>query len=104
MTKKEDKKVGKGGKKEEVQEVVQVILKDYPKSQNHTNIDIVSFLQHLEQDRLSEQYALHAGLISVRTDQQKREIAEAVKMAQDETIGIITRNMYLREELRLYQK
>lgn len=66
--KKDDKK-GKAGKKEEVPVVQEVQQRPFPKSSSHVTEDIVHFLKHLESDRIVEQYAKHAGLINVRSDQ-----------------------------------
>jgi len=53
---------------------------------------------------LIEEYAVHSGLINVRTDMQKNEIMEGRLMAKEEAVAIISRNMQMREELKLYQK
>jgi len=42
------------------------VKKEFPKAVDHITEDIVKFLNHLESDRIMEQYAIHAGLINVR--------------------------------------
>lgn len=66
---------------------------EYPKSYQHVNTDIFQFLDHLESERLSEVYATHAGLINIRSEEQKKEIFEAMKLAQEEALSILSRNM-----------
>ncbi len=48
-----------------------------------------------------DHYARHAGLINVRNDVQKREIVEGIMMGKEEIAGIISRNLKMREEIKL---
>lgn len=104
--KKDDKKApvkpGKGV--EVVSEVVAQVARVFPKAVDHTANDITKLLHHLESERLSEHYPQHAGLIMVRTDAQQREIVEARDMSKEELVGMLTRNMQMREEIKLFQK
>ncbi|CAD8164435.1 unnamed protein product [Paramecium pentaurelia] len=101
--KKDDKKVGKQTKVEAPVDIVPQ-QRQIPKSENHVNEAITQFLQHLEQDRIMDHYARHAGLINVRSDVQKREILEGILMGKEEISGIIQRNLQMREEIKLLQK
>ncbi|CAD8130613.1 unnamed protein product [Paramecium sonneborni] len=101
--KKDDKKAGKQTKVEAPVETVPQ-QRQIPKSENHVNEAITQFLQHLEQDRIMDHYARHAGLKNVRSDVQKREIVEGILMGKEEIAGIIQRNLKMREEIKLLQK
>ncbi|KAM3133078.1 hypothetical protein pb186bvf_014795 [Paramecium bursaria] len=99
--KKEDKK-GKQTKVEVQEEKPQQRV--YPRSDNHVNEIIHEFLGHLEQDRIMDHYAKHAGLINIRNDVQKREIIEGILMAKEQIAGIIARNLKMREEIKFVQR
>ncbi|KAL4452822.1 hypothetical protein ABPG74_002387 [Tetrahymena malaccensis] len=101
--KKEEKKPPVKGKgKEEVVEEKKEI-RPTPQSQNHRTNEIKAFLEHMEQERVSEHLADHPGLIQIRSEENKLEIRENALMAKEEVAAIFQRNMQLREELKQYQ-
>ncbi len=58
----------------------------------------------MEKERVTEQLAPHAGMIDVRSDENKREIYETAIISSEDVTGAFSRNLQSREELKLYQK
>lgn len=51
-----------------------------------------------------EEFAQHAGMINVRSEENLKEFIDGFKMQNEDLAGMFARNIYLREQLKLYQK
>jgi predicted NAD/FAD-binding protein len=66
--------------------------------------EIKQFLEHLESDRVITQFADHAGLINVRTDENKQEIKENALLSFEDLTSSIQKNLSTREDIKLVQR
>lgn len=75
-----------------------------PKSENHQTTEVVAYLTHMEDERVKEVMAQHAGLIDIRSAENKKEIFENAVMTGEDLTATISRSIQLREEYKLYQR
>ncbi|KRW99453.1 hypothetical protein PPERSA_07938 [Pseudocohnilembus persalinus] len=101
--KKQAKKGGKQQKESQVYDKEIPIEKKYPLSKDHRMNEIRAFLKHMEEERVQEVLAAHQGLINVRSEENKQEIARKAEISVERLEQILSSSKELREQLSLLQ-